>query len=70
MKKIKAVDIFICFAGIGVCFFLVMLTIAAYQDTRSRIEWRKTTSSYNIEMVKREAIEEYIKQQQNETIHK
>lgn len=45
------------------CAVLVMFAISAYQDTQSRIKWRETTSLKTLEMVKYEAVNEYISKQ-------
>lgn len=53
----------------SLCVALIMVAISAYRDTQSRMEWRESTSLEMIQMVKREAVNEYIsKQMDYETI--
>lgn len=64
------IDLVFAFVIICGLTMLMMAIICAYQDTQSRIKWRESTSLENIEMVKREAVNEYIsKQVDDETIH-
>ena len=60
MKKREWLDlgfmIFLMIAGVT----LIIVAIAAYRDTQSRITWRESTSWEMLETVKREAVNEYI----------
>lgn len=43
MKKCDLLEIALFAIIIALCCFVVLASIAAYQDTRSNIEWRKAT---------------------------
>ena len=70
MKNIDKTELmFVIFMTIA-SVTMLMVFICAYQETQSRIKWRESTSLETIEMVKREAVNEYIsKQVDYATIH-
>lgn len=63
MKKIDWIDLTVVIIMMGGLAMLIMAVICAYQDTQSRIKWRESTSLATLEMVKREAVNEYISKQ-------
>ena len=69
MKKIEWLDLVFTIFLMIVGVILMIIAIAAYRDSQSRITWRESTSREMLETVKREAVNEYIKKQEDyETI--
>ena len=69
MKKIDTTELMFVIFMIIASVALIMVAIAAYQDTRSRVKWRESTSLEMLETVKREAVNEYISKVNYETIY-
>lgn len=63
MKNIDWTELVFAIFMICACALLIMIAISAYQDTQSRIRWRESRSLEMIEIVKREAVNEYISKQ-------
>lgn len=63
MKNIDWTELIFVILMMTGCAVLIMVMILAYQDTQSHIKWRESTSLATLEMVKREAVNEYISKQ-------
>ena len=63
MKNIDITELVLMIFMTIACVMLIIIGISAYQDTQSRIKWRETTSLKTLEMVKYEAVNEYISKQ-------
>lgn len=63
MKNINWTDLAFVIFFMGGLAVLIVVAICAYQDTQSRIKWREYRSLETLEMVKREAVNEYISKQ-------
>lgn len=65
MKNIDGIELAFVIFMIITSIVLTIVAVCAYQDMQSRIKWRESTSLEMLEMIKREAVNEYISKQKN-----
>lgn len=65
MKNIDGIELAFVIFMIITAIVLSILAVCAYQDMQSRIKLRESKSLEMLEMIKREAVNEYISKQKN-----